>query len=152
VFPVLIPVRRRGPKAETAGLVATLGGALILLGAFFLGFNSTLALLGFLFGAGIIALAALATSRPRHAGPAGAGIVVLGLASLVTGGGFYIGWVVAVIGGILIGSPYWQSAPRVPTAPFPSEALGPLCPTCGRHIPTWSSQCPYCGAPENVPR
>ncbi|MCI4326147.1 MAG: DUF6114 domain-containing protein [Thermoplasmata archaeon] len=155
MFPVLIPVRRRALGPQTAGLIATLGGALVLLGAFFLPFNTPLAVgvgvAGFVLGPAIIALAALATSRPHRAGAAGVAIIVLGGASLLAGGGFYLGWLFGIVGGALIGSPCWRTSPRAASPAFSFDALGPLCPTCGRHVPTWSARCPHCGASESIP-
>jgi hypothetical protein len=130
-------------------MIAGFGGALVLLGAFFLPFGAGLTVLAFVLGPAVIALAALATSRPRNARGAGSAIVVLGLLSVVTGGGFYVGWILAVVGGILIASPRWGGAPNAARPGFSADALGPPCPRCGRHIPTWTSQCPYCGTPDD---
>lgn len=126
-------------------MIAGVGGALLLVGTFLLPVSDVLTFLAFVLGLAVIALAALATTRPRTARDAGIAIIALGLLSAVTGGGFYIGWVIAVAGGFFIASPRWGRAPNAARAGFSADALGPPCPGCGRHIPTWTSQCPYCG-------
>jgi hypothetical protein len=149
VIPVFVPARRGPFRTETAGMIASLGGAMVLLQGFFLAEDSTGFLLWVFFGVAIIALAALASVLPRNRDAVGLGIVGLAAASLVAGGGFYVGWILAIAGGVLLASVRWTTRAPRPTSKFSSEALGPLCPNCGRHVPTWTSKCPYCGVPEN---
>ncbi|MCI4331021.1 MAG: zinc ribbon domain-containing protein, partial [Thermoplasmata archaeon] len=104
--------------------------------------------LGLLAGAVIVACAAGMRTQPRNRRQLGALILVVALVSFFGVSGFGLGSTLAVIGGALA---IWSRG-----VPFVnrtggsvlSNALGPPCPRCGKHIPTWTSKCPYCGYPE----
>jgi hypothetical protein len=147
VFPFPVPVRRASIRAETASTVAILGGAFVLLEAFLLYFGTPALLPGLLVGAAIVALGALASSLRRHREPTGAVIVLLGIVSLFSGGGFYVGAVLAIVGGALIASIRSYEIQDHRFSSSASGILGPPCPNCGHHLPTWTSKCPYCGFP-----
>ena len=149
MIPIPVPVRRGGVRAETAYTVAILGGALVLLQGFLFFVGSSLFLVGLLVGALIVALGAMSSFRPRHREPIGALIVLLGFSSLFVGGGFYLGALLAIVGGILVAYSRSDSVARTTSSAFPAQALGPPCPRCGKHIPTWTAKCPYCGYPES---
>jgi hypothetical protein len=148
VIPIPVPVRRRGFRAETSYTIAILGGALVLVQGFLFLVGSSVFLLALLLGALIVALGALFSFRPRHGEPIGALIVLLGFASLFVGGGFYLGALLAIVGGILVAYSKSYSVERPSSSTFSAQALGPPCPRCGKHIPTWTAKCPYCGFPD----
>ena len=147
MFPVPVPVRRGSVRRETASSIAIFGGGLVLLQSFFFYFGSSALFPGLLTGAGIVALGAFASGLRRRREAVGAGIVLLGVASLFAGGGFYLGAVLAIVGGALVASIGSQDVHERGGSSFTSKALGPPCPNCGRHVPTWTSKCPYCGFP-----
>jgi hypothetical protein len=147
VFPVPVPVRRGTLRRETASSVTILGGALVLLQGFVLPLGSSVSSIAILLGAAIVALGALASSLSRHRPLMGAVIALLGASSLISGGGFYAGAFFAILGGALVVA----TGPHRPqdrrSATWVADSLGPPCPNCGHHIPTWTSKCPYCGFP-----
>ena len=147
MIPVLIPVRRGPVRIETMAAIAGLGGALIILEAFWLAFVPFDFWTGLLAGAAVIAAAALAQSRKALRPILGATIVLAGLGSLFSGGGFYLGAILAIVGGALLASTRPLYRGGSPASSF-ADRLGPPCPKCGRHVPSWSSRCPYCGFPE----
>ncbi|MCI4356966.1 MAG: zinc ribbon domain-containing protein [Thermoplasmata archaeon] len=145
---VPVPVRRGGLRVEVAYTIAILGGALVLLETFWRFPGTSEFLLALLLGAVIVALGATASFRPRNRGPIGALIVLVGFASLLVGGGFYLGALLTIVGGIFVANTGSRSFARSPPSTFSAQALGPPCPRCGKHIPTWTAKCPYCGYPE----
>ena len=148
MIPVPVPVRRRGVRADTAYTVAIFGGALVLLQGFLFLIGSSVFFVALLVGALIVALGAMASFRPHNREPIGALIVLLGFASLFAGGGFYLGAILAIVGGILVAYSRSYSVGRSASTTFSAQALGPPCPRCGKHIPTWTAKCPYCGFPD----
>jgi hypothetical protein len=147
VLPVPVPYRRGAVRTEAACGLAGLGGALVLLESFLLTLPGSTALAGGLIGSGIVALSAGASFWAPSRRPTGGVIAVLGVVSLVAGGGFYLGAILSVVGGMLLLATMPLALPGRPAREF-AEALGPPCPSCGRHVPAWSSRCPYCGSPE----
>ncbi|HEY6237629.1 MAG TPA: hypothetical protein VIZ68_00390, partial [Thermoplasmata archaeon] len=60
---------------------------------------------------------------------------------------FYLGAVLAMIGGALIAAIRSSEVQERRRSGRFAESLGPPCPSCGHRIPTWTSKCPYCGSP-----
>ena len=149
MFPVLVPVRRNPLSIELASGLAILGGAFVVLEAFVVLDASSLFLPGLLCGALIVGLGAAATYRSTNRQVLGALVVLFGFGSLYSGGGFYLGAILAILGGILIVNSRASGTTNFGPSTFSADALGPPCPKCGRHIPTWTSKCPYCGFPED---
>ncbi len=183
---------RGGPVDYPRGahLLSLIGGILILIDAIvvliaFAVLGTALASFGLgAFGAIIIALAGIGVvfalliifgalrikSQPTSAHTWGIVIILLALISFLGGGGFYIGSILALIGGILAvvwkptaptpgqpyGQPYGQPGmgapgPGMPPPPPPSMtpmagAGGVTCAYCGTAIPAGSKFCPKCGA------
>lgn len=179
---------------RTAYLLSLIGGILILFfsliyAAILAVFASLFAAIGFGLGAGIaIALAVIALlfgviilyfalrlkSNPQQARTYGVLILVLSLISFVGGGGFYIGAILALVGGILAivwtppapapgyGQPYGQPMPGQPMAasppgwgqppattapPPPGAAAQKFCSHCGSPNAATAQFCAKCGAP-----
>ena len=128
--------------------LAVVGGLLIMLeGAVYSSYGfGELSAIAILSGAAIIALAVAAEMRTRFRQLFGAVILVLALASWFGLSGYLLGTFLGSLGGTLIvltpgfATTFHRGAPAITGAD-----LGPLCPSCGRHIPTWTSTCPYCG-------
>jgi hypothetical protein len=116
---------------RTAYLLALIGGILILLGAIveaiefaiigsafaafgFGGFAAlfiALAVIALIFGLIVLILAMRLKSNPQGAKMTGVLIIVFSLLSFIGGGGFYIGAILALVGGIL--ALIWTPAPMM---------------------------------------
>lgn len=123
-----------GSAASSVGLYAA-GG---LLGG--LGF------LGVLFGVILIVLAVQLYRNPELHTPYGIGILLLSLVSIFTGGGFILGLILGVIGGILA----ILFVPSDDALLLPSDMFTPTtrrCANCGASFSGELSACPSCGAP-----
>jgi hypothetical protein len=99
VLSVLVPVRRARARTETACLIAGFAGALVVLESFLLPFDLVVIQTGFLAGSVIFALGAAARTRVREGRTLGPVNALLGLVSLFSGGGFYLGAILAFVGG-----------------------------------------------------
>lgn len=176
---------------RTAYLLSLIGGILILFfsliyAAILAVFASLFAAVGFGLGAGIaIALAILALffgiiilyfalqlkRSPQQSRTYGILILVFSIISFIGGGGFYIGAILALIGGILaiiwtpphpapgygqpmMGQPMGQpgqppawGAPPPATAPPAGAAGGKFCSSCGSQNAAGAQFCAKCGAP-----
>ncbi len=151
--------------AVFAGLFAAVGfglGAAALIG---------LAILALFFGVIILFFALRMKSNPQQARTYGILILVLSLISFIGGGGFYIGAILALIGGILaiiwtpptpaqgygqpmMGQPMAQpaqppawGAPAPASAPPAGAAGGKFCSSCGSQNAAGAQFCAKCGAP-----
>ncbi len=178
---------------RTAYLLSLIGGILILffsiiyaallaviasfVGALGYGFASglliALAIVALLFGVIILYFALRLKSNPQNARTYGVLILVLALISFLGGGGFYIGAILALIGGILaivwtppamapaygqpmMGQPMGaQPMPATPGAgppvaapgtPPPGVAGGKFCSYCGTQNAPGARFCAKCGA------
>lgn len=133
--------------------LVAIGALLILLESLLLGPAGGLATLGLILGLALLGSAGLAWERPRFSRPAGVAIAVLGVVGFFTVDGYIVGAILAVFGGVALAarSGFAVVASRSERA-FQSSDLGPPCPTCGRHIPTWTRACPYCRSPESRSR
>jgi hypothetical protein len=112
--------------ALTFGLA---GGTVVVLGA-----------VGMVIGLVTIVLGVLLGMHPRNHTMYGALIIVLAIVSWVTAfGGFFIGFLLALIGGILALT-YKTTAPVVWQQPVQR-----VCPKCGRVVDPNVKFCPACG-------
>jgi hypothetical protein len=130
------------------GLFIIVGGiyGLVLTGSYYYGYSGVYILfgvLGLVCGVGVVFGAALVYVVPRQRVAWGVVIIVLGVASLFsfTGGmfgGFFIGMVLAILGGSLAIA--WR--PSTMGMEFENYRT---CLTCGRHVRAEFPVCPYCG-------
>lgn len=145
--------------APAAGAVVGLAVALLVIEAL-------------IFGGLVIFLSLRMKSNPQGAKGYGVIVLVLSVISLIAGGnGFYIGAILALIGGILaiiwraptpapgygqpmMGQPMTQAAqppawgaPPPATAPPPGAAGGKFCSSCGSQNAPGAQFCAKCGAP-----
>lgn len=134
----------RSPSVHS--LVLIVGGVLIAVEAAFLPPSSGTALYGLILGVAIIVVGLAAVPRPSLGRILGAVGAVLGLVSFFVISGFFLGAILAVIGGATLAvfsQPSWTRVGGGGTSLRP-EDLGALCPNCGHRIPPWSAKCPYC--------
>ncbi len=135
-------------------LVTLVGIALAVVGAFLGAFGFAFAWLFFIgLGVGIllIVMGILALARPQGKTVWGVLIIVLAIASLPTAlGGLFLGFLLALIGGILV---LVHKPPMVvtvgpmgyyPGQPLPS-AVPVACPSCGGAINPATRTCLACG-------
>lgn len=114
------------------------------------------AVLALIFGLVIIFGAIKMRSNPESARTWGIIVVIMALISIVGGGGFFIGLILALIGGILavvwhppaMAQPAWGQ----PAAPMAAPAAAPaggqkFCGSCGSPNPAGAQTCAKCGAP-----
>lgn len=144
------------PYPSTAYILSLIGGIFILLAglataalyaagaflifAFFPGLGALLiglAVLALIFGVIIIYGAFRLKNHPESAKTWGVLILVLALLSWIGGGGFFIGFLLALIGGILALT--WHP----PASPQPAWNQQPMAPTMGgSNPPNWGGQPP----------
>ena len=146
---IVIP-RSWATDPQVAVILSALAGVLIL-GQSLVGLSGPPQLrldAGALIGLVIVGSALWIRTRSRYRPALGGLILGLSLLSLVVVSGYFFGAILGVIGGALAlasrGSPFGIQRP----SPVTAQSLGPPCPRCGRHIPTWTSKCPYCGYPD----
>jgi hypothetical protein len=110
------------------------GGSLIAFGA-----------LGVVLGILILVFGILVNSHPENHVLYGVLIVVFSIVSLTSfAGGFVIGFILALIGGIL--ALVWKPTPA-PVYYAPSPPVQRVCPKCGRVVDPSVRFCPHCGNP-----
>lgn len=155
------------PDRPTAGMVLSIiGGVFVLIaGLFELAIGSFVAglTLGFV-GGGILLLSGLSLlfgilmiifgvmmyHTPENHSIYGALVLVISIVSLFTSlGGFFIGFLLGLIGGIL-GLAFKQRTPQAmffPPAPAPIPPAAPqrVCLKCGRMVDSGLKYCPHCG-------
>ena len=149
-------------QTPTAGAVLSLvGGVFILLGgllmavigatfSFLLGGLAGLFFVGLLLGILVIVMAVLMFVSPRLKAAWGALVIVFAIVSLPFAvlGGFVIGFILALIGGILA-IVYKPPVPVMvaPMMPPPPMAAPPptVCPACGGPVDTTRRVCTRCG-------
>ena len=174
-----------GPNyPSTAYILSLIGGILILIGGIIEAapaavVGSVVAGLGFGgFGALIIALGVIALlfgilvlygalqlkNHPQTAKTWGILILVFSLLSFIGGGGFYIGAILGIVGGILAlvwnppapapgygqpmtAAPGWGQPPAAAGAPPPAAAGQKFCSSCGSANAPGAQFCAKCGAP-----
>ncbi len=145
------------PRPAAAFALSLLGGLFILLAGIFqitvLGLTGSTGFFGFdfwftgflgiLLGAGIMCFAVLFYELPRHTVAFGSLIVAFAAASYLSFfGGFLVGLVFGVVGGIL--AIVWRPAPFA-FGYFPPVAPQRICLRCGRTVATDARFCAYCG-------
>lgn len=144
-------------NVPTAGFVLSLiGGIFVLLAgialavigsflSFFIGGLAGIFFIGLVVGLIIIILSVMLYVRPQMKTIWGILIIILAIVSLPTAlGGFFIGFILALIGGILA---ITYKAPQAPPMVAPPMAQPPMAaPAPGGPIP---ANCPSCGAPMN---
>lgn len=155
-------------------LIASLIGAVLILGdaavlaaagsaATGLGYSDVggllgaLAALGVLIGLVILVLAILVYLNPESHVGYGIAILILSLFSLITGGGFFIGLIAGVIGGILaiVFEPDYEPLPPLSesspllhgTLPSAGTSSPTQCPNCGSGLTPGAAMCPSCETP-----
>ncbi|MCI4320989.1 MAG: zinc ribbon domain-containing protein [Thermoplasmata archaeon] len=142
-------------------VLAIVGGALIVLGAIvelFLG--AALAtipgpvesaafvvsgVVGIAVGILVPVFGVLSFFQPQHHVVYGVLILVFSVASLVSfEGGFFVGFILGIIGGIL--AIVHRTTPAMVAVPYyPPPVFQRLCPRCGRFIDPTVRFCPHCG-------
>jgi len=137
------------------GLFVLLGGiATTVIGATFTlfvgGIGGVLGILGIVWGILILVFASRLNSDPGSHSTSGALIVVFSVLSWVGAiGGFFIGFLLGLIGGILAIT--WnppaqqQMQPTVPTAQQGMK----YCASCGTQMAASAAFCPKCGAKQS---
>ena len=110
-------------------------------GQFFLIFG----VLGLVTGLLLVSCALLTHFYPQRHEVLGALIIGLAFASLFSYvGGFFLGFLLALIGGILTVT--WR--PTIPLLYYaPSAPIYRICPKCGRVLDMYARFCPLCGNP-----
>lgn len=144
----------------TAVITAVIGSAFL---AFFPGIAALLIGLGvvaLLFGILIIVGAMKMRNDPASAHTWGIIVIILAILSWIGGGGFFIGFLLALIGGILAlvwhppataqaawGQPQAPGAPMgMPAAGAPAAAGQKVCASCGSANAPGTQFCAKCGA------
>jgi hypothetical protein len=128
--------------------MAGTGGGLIFLEGVLLSSSGFGPIVQFAIFAGLSigVLSIVADLRIRHRPLLGGLIIVLSLVSLFGLSGFLLGTFIGSLGGtLMVLTPTFSTSIRPGRPAITGADLGPLCRSCGRHVPTWSSTCPYCG-------
>ena len=104
---------------------------------------------GILTGVVVVALSGLLvidSSRPASVGLA---IIAFSLVSYLGGGGFFLGLILGVLGGIwtLYLLPSGEGRDAAAKNPELPRAQDRQCPQCGRAYSGLAAQCPFCGTP-----
>jgi len=111
------------------------GGGLLLFGA-----------LGVILGMLVLIFGILLSTQPENHSTYGVLILVFAVISLTSfGGGFFIGFLLALIGGILAIT--WKPTPPPPAYYPPTAPMARVCPRCGRVVDPSVRFCPQCGSP-----
>jgi len=147
-------------KPSAAFVLSLLGGIFVIIGgvvtaaigAFFTfmlgGIGGIIGVLGIVWGVLIIVFAYKLNSDPASHSTSGALIVVFSFLSWIGGfGGLFIGFLLALIGGILAIT--WS--PQAQTTMMGQAPMGPAagmkyCSSCGTQMASSASFCPKCGA------
>jgi Family of unknown function (DUF6114)/zinc-ribbon domain len=170
-----------GDKPTAAMVLSLIGGIFVIFGGATLAFagslisslsiagagsaSSTLlalGLVGVIFGIIMIVGGVMMYSNPKSHTMWGAIVLVLSILSWVTAiGGYVIGFILGLIGGILAlvfkpsmapGMISPQAMGSMPTGsmgsgqPMGSMGMGMTCKNCGASIPAGATRCPSCGA------
>jgi len=128
-----------------AGIVLMIAGAVVTF--FYFGIGAILGILGLFWGIAIIFSAVMLKNHPDQHTTWGALILVFSLLSWVGGlGGFLIGFILALIGGIM--GLTWNPTPSVipPPPQMPQASTGMrTCMGCGMQLQANVKFCPGCG-------
>lgn len=147
-------------KPSTAYVLSLVGGIFVIIGGlataaigaaftFMLGgIGGLFGVLGIIWGVLIIVFASRLNSDPASHSTSGALIIVFSLLSWFGGiGGLFIGFILALVGGILAIT--WN--PPAPPAAMPQAPMGTMasmryCANCGTQMAASATFCPKCGA------
>lgn len=151
----------------TAAVAAAVGS--VIAGFGFGGLGAILIIFGviaLLFGLVVLYGAMQLKNRPETAKTWGILILIFSLISFIGGGGFYIGAILGLVGGILAlvwsppapqpgygqpmmqAAPAWGQPPAAAAAPPPAAAGGQkFCSSCGSPNAAGAQFCAKCGAP-----
>ena len=129
-----------------AGFIVSAIGALLTY--FMMGVGAVAGLLGIICGIVIIICAVTLYTKPQEHTAPGILIIVFSALSLFgAGGGFLVGFILSLIGGILgvtwkPPQPHYHPPPSTQTETEPPIQY---CPKCGSRLRYASKFCPYCG-------
>ncbi len=147
---LVLPVPLRGRRTrQIGGALAAAGGLLILIEGLLLGPGVPTAYrdLALVCGVGILGAAVASDSTVRYAPVAGGAALLLAAVAFFTVNGYLLGAFLASLGGtVLVPLPGFAVTGRTGRPRFTAADLGPACVACGRHVPTWTTFCPYCGS------
>ncbi len=146
-------------RPTAAYVLSLIGGVFIILGgivfmllgrsfSYYYGFTMIfliMGVIGLILGVVIILGAVLAYGNANQRSTWGIVIVILSIISLIVNmGGFILGFILSLVGGILFMT--WK-----PT--FYPYAATRMCFGCGRHVPATYPACPFCGTqvPAQIP-
>ena len=173
-----------GEKPTAAFVLSLIGGIFILLDGILLavvgsaiaigglagsgtagGIVSAIGAIGVIFGLIIIIGGVMMYQKPQSHTMWGVIVLILSLISIITGGGFIIGLILGLIGGILalVFKPSLgpTAMPGQPMGSMPMGSMGSMgsmgtgaatgqmgmtCKNCGASIPAGAARCPSCGA------
>jgi hypothetical protein len=165
-----------GDKPTAAMVLSLIGGLFVIFGGAALAFagsiigsfnvtgaasasNTVLALgiVGVIMGIIMVVGGFMMYSKPTSAKMWGVIVLILAIISWVTAiGGFFIGFLLGLIGGILAltfkpamapgAMPPPMMSSSMPMGSAPMGSMGMTCKNCGASIPAGASRCPSCGA------
>jgi Family of unknown function (DUF6114)/zinc-ribbon domain len=165
-----------GDKPTAAMVLSLIGGLFVIFGGVAIAFigsligslnltgtaaasNTALALgiVGVIIGLIMIVGAIMMYSKPTSAKMWGVIVLILSIISWVTSlGGFFIGFLLGLIGGILAltfkptmapgAMPPPMMSSSMPMGSAPMGSMGMTCKNCGASIPAGATRCPSCGA------
>lgn len=129
------------PYPESALILSLLGGIFILIGGLIL-LPIFIGIFGVICAIIVMYSAYNLKADPSNHVTAGVTIIVLSLLSWIGAiGGFFIGFLLSLIGGILALT--WEG--RSMSVPAPSHG-DKICPFCANTIPETATFCPKCGS------
>jgi hypothetical protein len=165
-----------GDKPTAAMVLSLIGGLFVISGGAALAFagsiigsfnvtgaasasNTVLALgiIGVIMGIIMVVGGFMMYSKPTSAKMWGVIVLILAIISWVTAiGGFFIGFLLGLIGGILAltfkptmapgAMPPPMMSSSMPMGSAPMGSMGMTCKNCGASIPAGATRCPSCGA------
>lgn len=165
-----------GDKPTAAMVLSLIGGLFVIFGGIFLAFvgslisslnvtgtgaaSSTalgLGIAGVIMGIIMVVGAFMMYSKPTSAKMWGVIVLILSIISWVTAvGGFFIGFLLGLIGAILAltfkptmapgAMPPPMMSSSMPMGSTPMGSMGTTCKNCGASIPAGATRCPSCGA------
>ena len=165
-----------GDKPTAAMVLSLIGGLFVIFGGIFLAFvgslisslnitgtgaaSSTalgLGIVGVIMGIIMVVGGFMMYSKPTSAKMWGVIVLILSLVSWVTAvGGFFIGFLLGLIGAILAltfkptmapgAMPPPMMSTSMPMGSAPMGSMGMTCKNCGASIPAGATRCPSCGA------
>lgn len=165
-----------GDKPTAAMVLSLIGGIFVILGGAFLAFAGSLigsfnvtgaasasatvlalGIVGVIMGLIMVVGGFMMHSKPTSAKMWGVIVLILAIISWVTAiGGFFIGFLLGLIGGILAltfkpsmapgAMPPPMMSSSMPMGSAPMGSMGMTCKNCGASIPAGATRCPSCGA------